>query len=187
MSVGVAGGLAAMSATFLTYPFDLIRTRMALQGHQSDVYKSFTGTFARVLRTEGLKGFYKGIGPTLGQVIPYMGLSFHVHNRTIEYLAGQIDNKGTKDFLAGGVAGITSKTAMMPFDVVRKRLQIQGSAYEAYAIKSLPKYSGLLDCVQKMWATEGFFGFYRGLGIALVKSGPATATTFLVYGLLSRT
>lgn len=176
-----------MSATFLTYPFDLVRTRMALQGHHSEIYKSFTGTISRVFRTEGVTGFYKGIGPTLAQVIPYMGLAFHVHSRAGEYLGGLINNKGTVDFLAGGIAGITSKTAMMPFDVVRKRLQIQGSAYEAYAVKSLPKYTGLVDCVQRMWVTEGFVGFYRGLGLALVKSGPATATTFLVYGLLSRT
>jgi solute carrier family 25 thiamine pyrophosphate transporter 19 len=186
MSVGVAGGLAAMSATFFTYPFDLIRTRMALQAHHSGIYQSFTTTFTHVLQTEGPSGFYKGVGPTLGQVIPYMGLSFHVHNRASEYLTDVIDNRGTVDFVAGGVAGVASKTTMMPFDVVRKRLQIQGSPYEVYAVKALPKYKGLLDCVQKMWATEGAFGFYRGLGLALMKSGPATATTFLVYGLLSR-
>lgn len=90
------------------------------------------------------------------------------------------------DFLSGAIAGIASKTALMPIDVIRKRLQIQGSPYKVYAMRNLPVYSGFQDCVKQMWAKEGLFGFYRGLGLAILKSAPASATSFLVYGIFSR-
>lgn len=53
-------------------------------------------------------------------------------------------------------------------------------------MKGLPQYTGLVDCVRTMWLTEGFRSFYRGLSLAILKSGPATATTFLVYGVIDR-
>lgn len=129
---GIAGGTAAMLATLFTYPFDLLRTRMALQASHPEIYGSFTRTIAYILRDEGVSGFYKGIGPTLGQVIPYMGLTFYLQNRTKlvmrSFLGGgnriSDTRKAVIDFMAGALAGATSKTIMMPIDVIRKRLQV---------------------------------------------------------------
>lgn len=68
-------------ATLVTYPFDLVRTRMALQAHHPEIYGTMRGTIRHIAGAEGLTGFYKGIGPSLAQVIPYMGLSFYFHDR----------------------------------------------------------------------------------------------------------
>lgn len=119
--VGPAGGLAAMTATIFTYPFDLVRTRMALHLHHS----SLLGTMKHIMMQDGIGGFYKGIGPTLSQVIPYMGLSFYIHHWTKAVIMKTAPEKNhMADLIAGGAAGIISKTVMMPVDVVRKRLQV---------------------------------------------------------------
>ena len=185
LPVGPAGGLAAMAATLCTYPFDLIRTRMALQASHPEIYGSVSRTIKNIVRNEGPTGFYKGILPSVAQVVPYMGISFYVHDKSKAALSSLQLANSTSDFASGALAGVVSKTAMMPVDVIRKRLQIQGSEYKAYALKCLPRYNGILDCIRTMWAVEGINGFYKGLTLAILKSGPATATTFLVYGLLN--
>ena len=77
------------------------------------------------MREDGIGGFYKGIGPTLFQVIPYMGLSFYIHNLTKTTIMKTAPGKNhLADLIAGGAAGVISKTVMMPVDVVRKRLQV---------------------------------------------------------------
>lgn len=131
LNPGIAGGASAMLATLITYPFDVLRTRMALQASHPEIYGSFNRTISHILRHEGASGFYKGIGPTLGQVIPYMGLTFYLQNKTkwaMRSLGGLTrltdSKKAVIDFLAGAIAGATSKTIMMPVDVIRKRLQV---------------------------------------------------------------
>ena len=139
-----------------------------------------------IVGDEGLKGLYKGIGPSLAQVVPYMGLVFTTFSRTRTLLLGRGWTPRQTDLLAGCVSGFVSKLALMPVDVVRKRLQIQGSPYQTYVIHNLPRYVGIADCVRSIWRLEGPLGFFNGLSLALIKSVPATATTFVVYGLLRR-
>lgn len=76
---------------------------------------------------EGVRSLYKGIAPTLAQVIPYMGLAFYLQDKTkvlLRGLGGGDKWHGLIDFTSGAIAGAAGKTIMMPMDVVRKRLQV---------------------------------------------------------------
>jgi solute carrier family 25 thiamine pyrophosphate transporter 19 len=66
----------------------------------------------------------------------------------------------------------------------RKRLQVQGPTRTAYLVDSIPKYgpkmtlvSGIISIIK----TEGWLSLYKGLWPALLKSGPSSAITFLIY------
>lgn len=121
----VAGAAAGAAATIFTYPLDLLRTRFALQGN-TVVYKSIMQAVSSIYRTEnGLLGFYKGLGPALLQIVPYMGIMFQAYNRTrdgLNYWLSGVEHsafaagKGNAwvDFVAGGSAGLVSKLAVMP-------------------------------------------------------------------------
>lgn len=139
-----------------------------------------------IFKEEGLRGLYKGVGPSLAQVVPYMGLVFGTFNKSKMILHNLGWSQYSADFVAGCVSGLISKSVMMPLDVVRKRLQIQGSQYQAFVMRDLPVYSGIGNCIETIWRTEGILGFFRGLGLALAKSVPATMTTFVIYGTLKR-
>ena len=65
-----------------------------------------------------------------------------------------------------------SVTITYPTDLVRRRLQLQGFD------SSVPKYNGILDSIRKIFKYEGFFGFYRGLSMTYIKTGPAVAIQF---------
>lgn len=123
----------------------------------------------------------------MAQVVPYMGLVFASFTFTKEHLKGQAWPTGEYcDFIAGAVSGLISKFVLMPVDVIRKRLQIQGSSYQIYIVRDLPVYKGMYDAVRSIAKTEGVAGFFNGLSFALLKSVPATTTTFVVYGILKR-
>ena len=73
------------------------------------------------------------------------------------------------------VASVASKTAVFPRDTVRKRMEVQGQAATAGAF---PLHTGgILKTLREVVARDGVRGFYRGLGIGLVKAAPAGALT----------
>lgn len=89
----VSGMVAGSFATAITYPFDLLRTRFAVQGTSKvrskhiylliqylympmQVYKSLSHAILDINEKEGIKGFYRGLGSSIIQIMPYMGLMF---------------------------------------------------------------------------------------------------------------
>ncbi|KAJ3187722.1 mitochondrial thiamine pyrophosphate transporter [Gaertneriomyces sp. JEL0708] len=184
----ISGALAAISATILTYPFDLLRTRFAVQDHTGP-YRSLTSAIGRIYASEGVQGFYRGIGPTVLQVGPQMGVVFAVWSAGKRHIIKPTDSepvKQSKTFGIGFASGIIGKTSIMPFDVIRKRLQVQGPTRSSYIVTS-PEYSrSAWTCAKQIIQVEGFLALYKGLVPALLKSGPSSAVTFLVVGMCER-
>ncbi|KAI9349042.1 putative mitochondrial deoxynucleotide carrier protein, partial [Obelidium mucronatum] len=181
----ISGALAGCSATFATYPLDLLRTRFAMQGSaEKRLYTSLIGAIGEIGRTEGVQGFYRGVWPSLLQIAPYMGIMFGTQDwltRKMEKSQKMYWPHGWNQFVAGGLAGIVSKTAVMPFDVVRKRLQVQGPSRKSYVLSGIPRYSGgFFSCARQIVVEEGFVALYKGLWVSLVKTVPSSAITFWV-------
>lgn len=114
-----------------------------------------------------------------------MALVFASYEKSKSLLAPAHWSPVSADFLAAAVSGLVGKLALMPIDVVRRRLQIQGGA-APYVLRNAPRYSGLCDTVRRIWAVEGLLGFYSGTTLAVLKSVPVTVVTFVTYGLLDR-
>ncbi|OQR76298.1 graves disease carrier protein-like, partial [Tropilaelaps mercedesae] len=77
-----------------------------------------------------------------------------------------------KSFVAGGVAGMTSKTAVAPLDRIKILLQAHNSAYAQHGVMS-----GLRGIVLK----EGFRGLYKGNNAMMVRIFPYAAVQFLSF------
>lgn len=63
--------------------------------------------------------------------------------------------------------------------VVRSRLQEQGHHSEK-------RYSGVVDCVKKVFQQEGIPGFYRGCATNLLRTTPAAMITFTSFEMIHR-
>ena len=177
----VSGAVAGASATTLTYPLDLLRTRFAAQGPEK-VYTSLRGSIRDITQQEGAKGFFQGLGAGVGQIVPYMGLFFTAYEALRPPLATLALPFGSGDATAGVVAGIIAKTGSFPLDLIRKRLQVQGPTRTKYAGGKIPIYGrGVWSTGSAIVAREGWPGLYRGLGVGLVKSAPASAITMWTY------
>ena len=99
------------------------------------------GTVRSIAQTEGIVGFYRGLGPTVLQILPYTGLMYYSYelakvavravttSAPARGLVGPGDpgwiTRDVEKLVSGSVAGLVSKTGTMPFDVVRKRLQVR--------------------------------------------------------------
>ena len=177
----ISGAVAGASATTFTYPLDLLRTRFAAQGSDK-VYANLRRGIRDILHEEGPKGFFQGLGAGVGQVVPYMGLFFSAYEALRTPLASLALPFGSGDATAGVVASVLAKTGVFPLDLIRKRLQVQGPTRGRYVGGTIPVYSqGVWKTGKTIVARDGWRGLYRGLGVGLVKSAPASAITMWTY------
>jgi solute carrier family 25 citrate transporter 1 len=71
----LAGGMmAGCFSTLGNNPFDVVKTQM--QGKNASQYKGTVDCFTTILKTEGIKGLYKGTIPRMGRVVPGQGVIF---------------------------------------------------------------------------------------------------------------
>ncbi|KAI8348658.1 mitochondrial carrier domain-containing protein [Blakeslea trispora] len=171
------GMIAGCIATASTYPFDLLRTRFAGQNEPQKYNTSVIRAMTEIYKSEGVLGFYRGLWPTIIQIMPYMGFLFSTYDmfakgfkklRNDQVLSSHY--KPTHDMLSGALSGLTSKMAVYPFDLVRKRLQMERSTTSSW-------WTYLKSIVRR----EGFASLYKGLGPSLIKVAPANAVTFMVF------
>lgn len=125
---------------------------------------------------EGLKGFYRGLIPSLFGVthgaLQFMAYEeLKVYRRSHTSLADR--DLSTLDYLTlSGLAKVFAGSVTYPYQVVRARLQM-------YDVDR--HYSGVRDVIAQVWQKEGLSGFYKGLGPNLLRVLPSTWVTFLVY------
>ncbi|ETN37275.1 mitochondrial thiamine pyrophosphate carrier 1 [Cyphellophora europaea CBS 101466] len=176
----VSGASAGALATTITYPLDLLRTRFAAQGTDR-IYTGLLGAVKDIARDEGPRGYFRGLSAAVGTIVPYMGLFFSSYELFHQHLGGKNLPLSSGDAVAGVLASVLAKTATFPFDLVRKRLQVQGPMRTRYVHTNIPIYAGVWRGLHSIWRKEGVRGWYRGLTVSLIKAAPASAITMYVY------
>jgi solute carrier family 25 (mitochondrial phosphate transporter), member 23/24/25/41 len=74
----ISGGLSAMLAVTFTYPSDLIRRRLQLQGFDNTVpqYNGILDAVSKIKKQEGFKGFYRGLFANYLKTGPTFAIQF---------------------------------------------------------------------------------------------------------------
>ncbi|OTA81842.1 hypothetical protein M434DRAFT_401218 [Hypoxylon sp. CO27-5] len=86
--VAFYGGLAGEALWLASYPFDVVKSKMQTDGFGKEMrYKSMRDCFAQTWRAEGVRGFWKGIGPTLLRAMPVSAGTFAVVEATMRAIA----------------------------------------------------------------------------------------------------
>lgn len=168
----LAGAIAGVTSVAITYPLDLVRTRLSVTDGR---YNSMTGAVRHVVRTEGATALYKGITPTVLGVAPYVGLNFMCYETIKAAIRARGEPSTVQLLAAGGLAGAVAQTVTYPLDVLRRKMQMQGSSAE------FPPYSSTWSAARDIWKTQSWRGFYRGLIPNYLKVVPAISITFVVY------
>lgn len=184
-----AGSLAGVASVAVTYPLDIVRTRLSIQtasiSNLKEHYAS-TGqkppgmwpTMHQIYRTEGgFKGLYRGMIPTTMGVAPYVGINFAVYEyvREVFVPAGQTDPSAFGKLAAGAISGAVAQTLTYPFDVLRRRFQVvsvDGLGFQ---------YNSVWHALSTIVKTEGFTGLYKGLSANLLKVVPSMAASWLSF------
>ncbi|XP_022230875.2 mitochondrial 2-oxodicarboxylate carrier isoform X2 [Drosophila obscura] len=80
-------------------------------------------------------------------------------------------------FAAGGSAGLLELLLLHPLDVVKTRIQLQGVQAAAGELH----YTGVIDCISKIYLHEGFAGFWKGIVPPICSETPKRAAKFVIY------
>ncbi|XP_043280917.1 mitochondrial thiamine pyrophosphate carrier-like [Venturia canescens] len=180
----IAGAAAGSVATIISYPFDTVRTRLVSQSSNNPVYRGVLNPYLTILRTESTRSFFRGLSPTLLQISPHAGLQFMFYGWFVDTWQIYYPNDQTNitsSMIAGSSAGLAAKTLVYPFDLARKRLQIQGFEHGRKGFGQFFTCHGLIDCAVQTFRNEGFCGLFKGLVPSQIKAAATTALHFTVY------
>ncbi|KAG2236666.1 hypothetical protein INT48_000663 [Thamnidium elegans] len=170
---------AGMASTSLTNPVWVIKTRFMSQSKRSlHRYNNIFDAFTTIAKNEGIRGFYKGLGPSLIGV-SHVAIQFPLYEKLKSLLSEKSMQSDTVNILlASAVSKMVASTATYPHEVIRTRLQNQ-------FVKPY-KYKGIFHAVKVISYEESIRGFYKGISTNLLRTVPASAITILTYELIVR-
>jgi solute carrier family 25 phosphate transporter 3 len=130
--------------------------------------------FPKIMKEEGLNGFYKGLVPLWMRQIPYTMMKFACFEKTVELLYKHVVPKPREQctkgeqlivtFAAGYIAGVFCAIVSHPADTVVSKLnQAKGST--------------AMDVAKSL----GFAGLWKGLTPRIIMIGTLTAAQWFIY------
>ncbi|KAI0755139.1 mitochondrial carrier [Daedaleopsis nitida] len=178
MIAGAGGGLVASVATC---PLDVIKTKLQAQRavHGHETYQGVVATVKNIVKHDGIRGMYRGLGPTILGYLPtwaiyfavYDGIKRHFGEKPLNelegvrhlYPAAQVkgyqplarEHPWTLHILSAMVAGATSTICTNPLWVIKTRFMTQP--------RDEVRYKHTLDAALTIYRTEGSSAFFRGL------------------------
>ncbi|CAI0419488.1 unnamed protein product [Linum tenue] len=176
MFSGVSAGL---------YPVVLIKTRQ--QVAQSELSAMRTGY--SILRNEGFRALYRGVGTSLMGTVPARALYMGALEVTKSYVGTATVRLGFPDATAAAIANaaaglsaaVAAQLVWTPVDVVSQRLMCQSGK------ASMCRYTNGVDVFRQIMRTDGVRGLYRGFGLSILIYAPSNAVWWASYSAAQRT
>ncbi|ODQ63378.1 mitochondrial inner membrane transporter [Nadsonia fulvescens var. elongata DSM 6958] len=167
-----SGAIAGVSEILVMYPLDVVKTRMQLQvaGTGEVPYKSMFDCFSRIIKQEGLGRLYRGINAPILMEAPKRAVKFSANDKWGEVYRswfGVTYMSQPLAILTGATAGVTESFVVVPFELVKIRLQDKTS-----------KYTGVVDVVRKTVQQEGVLAMYNGLEATMLRHATWNAGYF---------
>lgn len=175
----VAGGIAGSFSATLTCPMEVVKTHLQASKGGSAIALTAKGPFSvarNIARIEGMRGFFRGLVPTLIGILPARATYFWAYSTTKSSLSAQFGENPLVHVLSAAAAGISSNTLTNPIWLMKSRVQLQAGASTANPMV----YRGYRDAMVRIFREEGLGGFFKGLSASYwgVTEG---ALHFVVY------
>lgn len=181
---GMGGGL--VSSLVLT-PAELIKCKLQIRNSVSAQALGSTAAAdgpwkltKEILRTEGLRGMYRGHLACMSRELPGNFAWFGVYEALLREICERFDyeNRQAIPILmksgAGSLAGMCYWAFPFPFDTAKSLLQTD-ARYRGMSIVSV---------LSLVWSEQGLRGLYKGLPVTLFRAAPAHALIFFSFELV---
>lgn len=148
-----AGAIAGVSEILTFYPLDVVKTRMQLETGKSK--HGMFGILSSIVREEGVSRLYRGLVPPLLLEAPKRAVKFASNEfwgKTFMGLSGESKMTQQLSVLTGCSAGATESFIIVPFELVKIKLQDKTSTF-----------AGPIDVVKQVIKKEGPLGLYAGM------------------------
>ena len=166
-----ASASAEFFADMLLAPMEAVKVRMQTQPGFANTLREGV---PKLMKAEGIAGFYKGLPPLWMRQIPYTMMKFACFERTVELLYQHVVPKPREEcdkseqlavtFAAGYIAGVFCAVVSHPADTVVSKLNNSAGSSALGVAKEL-----------------GMKGLWKGLGPRIVMIGTLTALQWFIY------
>lgn len=200
-----AGMLSGAIAACICNPTDLVKVRMQADGMRPDnappSYRGIVHAANSILRMEGWRGFYTGVGPTTSRaaVVTMVELVTYdeIKVRLLRHSsAGKVQDSSWIDLarlcrclglnqdgmqlhLASALlSGFAATIASSPFDVIKSRVMSQ--PVDPVTGRGM-WYTNMIDCWIKSFRSEGISFMWNGFWPNYLNKGPTVALFFILY------
>jgi len=195
-----SGLIAEVCSCVLWVPIDVVKERLQVQSTlvrqlpDTALYKGNIDAALTIIRTEGLRGIYKGYGATLMSFGPFSAFYFLFYER-LKHLSAQLihHDKSTQRIkkslgspivelpfytivFCAATSGALASFVTNPLDLAKLRLQIDRRRGTA-----IFNYRNIFDGVRRIWKEEGVRGLFRGVGARMAFSAPTTAISLTCF------
>ncbi|KAJ3159613.1 Mitochondrial oxaloacetate carrier protein [Geranomyces michiganensis] len=201
------GALAACGAVTFTNPFEVIKTRMQLQGElekRSRISGAATGprpypnavaALKTIFRNEGLRGIQRGLAPAyIYQVLLNgcrLGMYEPIKAGYVSLLSLAAPSGRAHELpamvLGGATAGLLGAFVSSPLYLLKTRMQSY-TATAGTAVGAQHSYvrEGTVRALRKIYAAEGVRGLWRGVDAAMLRTGVGSAVQLSSYDSFKR-
>lgn len=177
------GAIARVAAGFVMMPVTVLKVR-----YESDyyAYRSLVGAGRDIVRTEGIRGLFAGLGATAARDAPYAGLYVLFYEQLKRRLANmsskeshggdglhstaQASSSPSINFVSGAFAAGLATAITNPFDAVKTRLQLMPA-----------KYGNMVRATRLMIHEDGMRSLFGGLGLRMARKALSSALAWTVY------
>uniref|UniRef100_A0A8C3I6Z2 Solute carrier family 25 member 43 n=1 Tax=Chrysemys picta bellii TaxID=8478 RepID=A0A8C3I6Z2_CHRPI len=145
----MAGSLAGTVATIVTYPTDVVKTRLIVQNRLEPSYKGILHAFYIIYHQEGFLALYRGVSLTVLGAIPFSAGSFFVYiNLNKIWQEPNFRFSPLQNFINGCLAAGVAQTLSFPFETVKRKMQ----RIERLRVLAFPIMEGLMS-ILLAWLT----------------------------------
>ena len=143
-------------------------------------------TAKKMFHQYGVRSYYKGLGMGLAGMFPYSAIDLYVFEglkRVLLTRKAKANQCHEQDVILnnvqtgaiGAFSGAFSATVVYPMNLVRTRLQAQGTVLHP------PTYTGWIDATKKTIQSEGPRALFKGVTPNLLKVAPSVSISYIVY------
>lgn len=139
------------------------------------VYSGITDALVKIGKTEGIKGLWAGVIPSLW-LVSNPSVQFVVYERVrgfMDKIAASQNRRinALEFFLMGAVAKAAATFVTYPLQIAQSKLRNDKKG----------EYSGTVDCLRKIFMKNGFKGLFQGITAKLYQTVLTAAFQFLTY------
>lgn len=169
----IAGGVSAAISKTAVAPIERVKLLLQVQHASKQItvdkqYKGIIDAFIRIPKEQGVLSYWRGNLANVIRYFPTQALNFAFKDKYKQVFLGGVD-KNTQfwryfagNLASGGAAGATSLCFVYPLDFARTRL-----AADVGKAGAEREFSGLGNCLTKIFKSDGIIGLYRGFNVSV--------------------
>lgn len=169
----IAGGVSAAISKTAVAPIERVKLLLQVQHISKQIaedqrYKGMVDCFVRIPKEQGFAAYWRGNMANVIRYFPTQALNFAFKDKYKQVFLGGVD-KNTQfgrwflgNLASGGMAGATSLCFVYPLDFARTRL-----AADVGKAGAGREFTGLGNCLSKIFKADGLGGLYRGFGVSV--------------------